>query len=51
MIPTYEEFMMPTLQIPSDGEARKNKKLQLALQQRCHLTNEDMNVLALASVS
>ena len=45
MIPTYEEFMMPTLEILSDGEARKNKELQLALQQRCHLTNEDMNVL------
>ena len=36
---------MPTLQILADGQARKNKELREALQQRCGLTIEDMNVL------
>lgn len=45
MIPTYEEFMMPLMQILSDGEARKNKELRYELQKRCGLSDDDMNEL------
>ena len=37
--------MMPTLEELSDGVARKTKELQQALQQRCQLTDEEMNEL------
>ena len=43
MIPTYEDFMMPTLRILSDGKERKSKEIQHKLQDLCNLTDEDMN--------
>lgn len=44
MIPTYEQFMIPVLQVLSDGRAYKTKGLRGALQKLCSLSDEDMNV-------
>ena len=51
MIPTYEDFMMPTLQILSDGKECKSKEIQQKLQDLCNLTDEYMDDFISSGVS